>query len=1068
MLASPAGVLQPLAAQAQTFPLGPGEPPIESGVEEQEPFPFQQELEEDPFAPEQENKQRLFELEKDSEEEFLSPDPAPPVQSFGAPLELELEANQQRFDSRLQRFVAVGDVTLLLAGGRLKADRLEYDAINQVIWARGAVQFQRGNQYLQASLLRYNLLQGEGELQDVYGVLDLRTSTLDLDLDAPVAQETSVSRRLVDIEDESTLTRAQRERRRRELREDLAVPNPDELIDDPLVTPRSVQPLGLPEPLACPPDLPALRSRLPGPSALTLWGGQMTDATFGETFLFSGSPRPEGIFGLGFNRRLLDADPFSIELDGNALFHNAATNRNLRYKGGIPDAEQDNAKTRAQSFWEGTIGIGLRWWIQPWLSLGIVEGVSLNSSLSNYEAASWQYSSQFLNYLAAEIAVQINPQWSVVGRIHHRSGAYGTYDGAEEGSNGYLLGVRYNFGESPKPRERAGMPPPLGCDDPNRDIRQPSLPLEQQLEAVVFDGSSAQELGTQAPLEVVDPEPSMTPQEQLAQRRQAIVELDQRVTDVMPRLGLQLSTSLGSSEFDRLSARERQFSVATPQNQIRELGQKANLVSGKITHWRFQAPQLSITPEGWSADRLSFTSDPFTPAQAWIDAEGVTAKQEPDGSTLIQAQRNRLLLENKLSIPISKEVRFSPSQDRESVGNRWAVLVDERDRDGFYVQYSLARQKVWDRAILSLRPQFMIQRAFEGETDSYPEPNSKPGARDVSQPINISDLFGLDAQIDGYLGSANYKLRSSFSSFNPSHLPNAVRASGVYTKSLRIPVLGEVQARGFSAYRYRVWNGSLGLQDIYSAFGGSIEKTARLPELAGLQAFYYWRVEAGNYQSNAFKTTNFTEQFRGTAYGTVRLSWKIWEGKALELSPEAAYRYSPIPIVPGLRFDVVPYASLASYSDGESQNLLGIAGGPSLTLGHFNRSFLDFTRLSLYGSATAKSGESPFSFDEFVDVGTLGVNWTQQLVGPLVLQSSIGYNVAGDSGYFGEVTNALFSLRWLRRAYQVEAYFSPYTGMGGLRVRLNDFGFKGTGIPFVPYDYSPLPGRIPGAQSVID
>ena len=77
-----------------------------------------------------------------------------------------------------------------------------------------------------------------------------------------------------------------------------------------------------------------------------------------------------------------------------------------------------------------------------------------------------------------------------------------------------------------------------------------------------------------------------------------------------------------------------------------------------------------------------------------------------------------------------------------------------------------------------------------------------------------------------------------------------------------MPFLGKVQARGFSAYRYRVWNGSLGLQDIYSAIGGSIEKTARLPELAGLQAIYFWRVEAGNYQSNAFKTTNLTEQFR--------------------------------------------------------------------------------------------------------------------------------------------------------------------------------------------------------------
>ena len=522
----------------------------------------------------------------------------------------------------------------------------------------------------------------------------------------------------------------------------------------------------------------------------------MTDATFGETFIFSGTPRPEGVFGLGFNRRLLDADPFSIELDGNALYHNSATNRNLRYVGGIPDNEKDNAETKAQSFWEGTIGIGLRWWIQPWLSFGVVEGVSINSELSNYEAASWQYSSVFLNYLAAEIAVQINPQWSVVGRIHHRSGAYGTYDGAEEGSNGYLLGIRYNFGESPKPREQEGMPPPLGCEDPNRDQRPPSLPLEQQLEAVVFDGPSAQEAAAEPTQEIAQNTPTLSPQEQLAQRRAAIADLDQRVTDVRPRLGLQLSTSLGSSELDRLSAREQQFSVATPQNQIRELGQKTNLVSGKITHWRFQTPQLLITPEGWSADRLSFTSDPFTPAQAWIDAEEVTATQEPDGSTLIKARRNRLLLENKLSIPISNEVRFSPSEDQDSVANRWAVLVDESDRDGFYVQYSLAKRKVWDRAILSLKPQFMIQRAFEGETDSYPEPGSKPGARDVNQPIDSADLFGLDARIDGYLGDGDYRLRSSFSSFNPNHLPNALRASGIYTQPLRMPFLGNVQARG--------------------------------------------------------------------------------------------------------------------------------------------------------------------------------------------------------------------------------------------------------------------------------
>ena len=71
----------------------------------------------------------------------------------GPPKELELEADQQAFDAALQRFTATGNVTLLIAGGRLQADRLEYDSRNQVIWARGAVRFARGNQYLQLSLI---------------------------------------------------------------------------------------------------------------------------------------------------------------------------------------------------------------------------------------------------------------------------------------------------------------------------------------------------------------------------------------------------------------------------------------------------------------------------------------------------------------------------------------------------------------------------------------------------------------------------------------------------------------------------------------------------------------------------------------------------------------------------------------------------------------------------------------------------------------------------------------------------------------------------------------------------
>jgi hypothetical protein len=46
-------------------------------------------------------------------------------------------------------------------------------------------------------------------------------------------------------------------------------------------------------------------------------------------------------------------------------------------------------------------------------------------------------------------------------------------------------------------------------------------------------------------------------------------------------------------------------------------------------------------------------------------------------------------------------------------------------------------------------------------------------------------------------------------------------------------------------------------------------------------------------------------------------------------------------------------------------------------------------------------------------------------------------------------------LRWQRRAYEVGVYYSPYEQLGGIRIRLNDLSFDGTGVPFVPYTRMP-------------
>jgi len=323
------------------------------------------------------------------------------------PLELELSANQLRYDGVLGRVVAEGNVQATIAGGRLLTDRLEYETRSRSVFARGNVRLQRGQQYLQASQLRFSLLEGSGEAEDVYGILDLDGSTSDFLLDQPAST-----------------------------------------------------PLPAPEPLSCTPILPPVPEWHPYNWALTAWGGQMIDANFGDTFFFKGRWRPEYLAGIGVNKRLVDGGPFALEMDLNLLGHGAYSQAGGEYNQAVPYAQ-----VPSQAFGEGTLGLGLRIWMQPWLSVFLVEGVSYLTEASNYERTFRNRYTQFLNYLAFEVEALVNPRFSVVGRIHHRSGAYGVYSGVREGSNGYMVGLRYRFGTSRPGRPAPAMPPAQGCPD---------------------------------------------------------------------------------------------------------------------------------------------------------------------------------------------------------------------------------------------------------------------------------------------------------------------------------------------------------------------------------------------------------------------------------------------------------------------------------------------------------------------------------------------------------------------------------------------------------------------------
>ena len=959
-------------------------------------------------------------------------DPSNPASAV--PLEIGLSANQQSYDAQLGRVVAIGHAAATLAGGQLRAERIEYDLNSRTVYASGGVRFQRGQQYLQASRLRYSLLEGVGEIEDVYGVLDLDTSAQDFDIDQPPSQ-----------------------------------------------------PLGPGEPMACTPPIPHLPDWQPYPWAVTAWGGKMTNAPLGDTFTFNGESRPEALMGLGLQRRLLDGGPLSIELEGNLIGHRASAQRGGEYNKPVA-----NAGVPAQSFGEITAGVGVRLWLRPWLSLLGVEGVSLNTDLSYYEQTFRRKSAQFLNYLAFEVEALVDPQWSLVGRIHHRSGAWGTYSGVKEGSNGYLLGLRYRFGQRQLPnRAITAMAPALGCPGITAESLQPRRSLNQLLDEVATGKASAPSSlapasspgtasssgkasapsqASAAPGQAATPVPAAEPagsgnawqraQRQELERQRVVQTIPQRVSDVAFQRSLKAERRFGFPSQLTTPDTVNQFGQTRPQ-QLQSLTTVGNteLVKGSISRWRLQAKRMTFTPGSLRADRAAFTNDPFTPAQAWLNSEDVVATLQANGDTVIKARRNRLILDERLPIPVTRQTRI---KKKEEVDNRVVLGQDGKDRNGFFIGYKAPPIRLGNGSgSLELQPQFLLQRAIAGQTNSYPLPGQSAGAPGSEQNTSPGDLFGLEARLQAPLLGFQADANLDISSFNPKNIANATRSWGDLSRSLRLPLLGESTLRTFGAYRFRVWNGSLGEQDVYSAYGVSMEGTGNLRPWGSLTGNYFWRTGVGNYQGNNFDSTNIAQLWRANLIASINGSLPLWTGKALAATPDQAYLNSAVPVVPGLTLNANLTTQLAYFGDGSNQNTISLTGGPTWTLGHFQKPWLDFTQFTITGGGTLRQGVSPLSFDRAVDLATINLALTQQIVGPLLLSGGIGVNVDGNSGFYGEIINSYVELRWQRRAYDIGIYYSPYEQLGGIRVRLNDFNFQGTGTPFVPYNPNPNPIRLP-------
>jgi len=454
-----------------------------------------------------------------------------------------------------------------------------------------------------------------------------------------------------------------------------------------------------------------------------------------------------------------------------------------------------------------------------------------------------------------------------------------------------------------------------------------------------------------------------------------------------------------------------------------------------INTWRFKSKCININDKGWRSNEITLINDPFTPEQSKIIAKEVIAKEDEDGVLIISSNKGKLILEEKLKIPTGKR-----EYGKKDSKQRFVFAYDEKDRDGLYIGLQSDSLKISENQSLSIQPQFLIQRAFLGKSESYPDSGSSITSEKVKSTATIPDLFGLEADLNGRIFEWDSNINANISTFNTDRFFYGSRYSGSLKKDIDVYKLKGVEANLFAAYRYRAWNGSLGESDIHTAFGGFLEKRDNFSR-GKTDYSLTLRTGLGNYQAERLKSKDLTTLWKGSLFGSFEIEYPLIMFNKIDSSKSYSASSSALPLQQGLSFNTIFSASDYYYENGKNQASLSLSLGPRLTFGNFKAPILDFTSISIMPGRTIKLGDSPFKFDNANDLQKISFELTQRLFGPLLLNGEYDINIDPDSDYYLESINSKLSVLIERRSYGFGIFYDIKNEGGGIMFRLKGFDF---------------------------
>ena len=462
-------------------------------------------------------------------------------------------------------------------------------------------------------------------------------------------------------------------------------------------------------------------------------------------------------------------------------------------------------------------------------------------------------------------------------------------------------------------------------------------------------------------------------------------------------------------------------SIEIPHNKIT----RSNKSSGEINNWRFKSDLITIKENVWESNRINFTNDPFDPHQISFEAIDVIANEGEDGDLLVTSSKTNLILGSRNKFPLGKRI-FGRKKKKE---NQFEFIYDGKDRDGLVITRRIYSTKINNNFKVQLQPQFLINRALIGKTNSYD-----------SKSIEFTDLFGLNIKLNANYKDWKYDSVNDLSTLNANRIFSGLRHSSNLRKYSRIPILNDSSFNIFTTYRSRAWNGTIGETEIKSAYGGFIEKIASF-ESGQIKNNLNLRLGTAKYQAEKLSSTENISLGRSSIFVSLDSEYQILKSINNDLDKNKEMKLSPVLINPELLLRTNINSGYFKYENGSDQGFIKFSLGPEIRLGKLERNFLDYTKLSVMPGFKIKSGNSPFKFDNAIDLKTLNISFMQQVYGPLMFDIVSDLNIDNSSENYGEYYDTKLGLLWHKRAYEFGIYYHPDNDAGGLYFRINGFNF---------------------------